>query len=36
VTRKIIEAHGGTLDIESKSGQGTTVSVRLPVQESVI
>lgn len=33
VTRKIIEGHGGTLDIESKPGQGTTVSVRLPLQE---
>lgn len=30
VTRKIIEAHGGTLDIESEVGQGTTVVVRLP------
>ena len=31
VTRKIIEAHGGRLDIQSKVGQGTTVSVSLPI-----
>jgi signal transduction histidine kinase len=33
VTRKIIEGHGGTLDIESENGKGTTVTVRLPLQE---
>ena len=32
VTRKIIEAHGGSLHIESEAGSGTTVSVRLPYQ----
>jgi signal transduction histidine kinase len=31
VTRKIIEGHGGKMDIESEVGQGTTVSVRLPM-----
>jgi signal transduction histidine kinase len=31
VTRKIIEGHGGKLDIESEPGQGTTVSVSLPM-----
>ncbi len=30
VTRKIIEAHGGTLVVESEPGNGTTVVVRLP------
>ena len=33
VTRKIIEGHGGTLEIESENGTGTTVSVCLPHQE---
>ncbi|MDA8415297.1 MAG: ATP-binding protein [Desulfobacteraceae bacterium] len=31
VTRKIIEAHDGKMDIESKPGQGTTVSIHLPL-----
>jgi len=30
VTRKIIEAHGGTLVVKSELGHGTTVLVRLP------
>jgi signal transduction histidine kinase len=33
VTRKIIEGHGGTLEIESDPGKGTAVTVRLPMQE---
>lgn len=36
VTRKIIEGHGGKLDIESDPGQGTTVSIRLPSQERTL
>lgn len=31
VTRRIIEGHGGKMDIESEMGQGTTVSVCLPM-----
>jgi two-component system, NtrC family, sensor histidine kinase HydH len=30
VTRKIVEAHGGTLTVESEVGKGTTVAIRLP------
>lgn len=30
IARRLIELHGGTLDIASTPGQGTTVSLRLP------
>jgi len=30
VVRTIMEAHGGSVELESKPGQGTTVSVRFP------
>jgi signal transduction histidine kinase len=35
VTRKIIEAHHGTLEVESEVGRGTTVVVMLPKAMSV-
>jgi signal transduction histidine kinase len=31
VTKKIIDAHGGTLTVESEEGKGTTVMITLPV-----
>jgi signal transduction histidine kinase len=31
ITRKIIESHGGVLIVESETGTGTTVIVRLPI-----
>lgn len=31
VTKKIIEEHGGTIDIQSKEGEGTTFTITLPV-----
>jgi two-component system, NtrC family, sensor histidine kinase HydH len=34
ITRKIIESHGGTLLVESEPGHGTTVTVRLPMQDA--
>jgi two-component system sensor histidine kinase HydH len=34
ITRKIIENHGGTLMVESEPGHGTTVTVRLPMQDA--
>ena len=30
IVRKIVEDHSGTLDVESKPGEGTTFTVRLP------
>ena len=34
ITKKIIESHGGTLVVESDAGRGTTVTVRLPMQDA--
>ncbi|MDD2542169.1 MAG: ATP-binding protein [Desulfuromonadaceae bacterium] len=34
ITKKIIEGHGGTLEVESVIGQGTVVLIRLPVIET--
>jgi signal transduction histidine kinase len=36
ITRKIIESHSGTLLVESVPGHGTTVTVRLPLQDASI
>ncbi|MDD2733609.1 MAG: ATP-binding protein [Desulfuromonadaceae bacterium] len=33
ISRKIIESHSGTLTLESESGQGTTVIIRLPIND---
>ncbi len=32
ITRKVIEGHGGRVDIESAPGKGTTIDIRLPVK----
>ena len=32
ITRRIVEAHGGHIDVTSKAGQGTTFRVRLPIK----
>lgn len=34
ITRKIIESHSGTLQVESQPGHGTTVTVRLPMHNA--
>lgn len=34
ITKKIIESHSGTLTVESNFGNGTTVTVRLPMPET--
>ncbi|BCS52498.1 nitrogen regulation protein NR(II) [Geobacter sp. SVR] len=33
ITKKIVEGHGGTLEVASEAGRGTTVVVSLPVWE---
>lgn len=35
-TKKKIEAHGGTVDFESKEGKGTTFRVMLPLSEDAV
>jgi signal transduction histidine kinase len=34
LTRQFVEAHGGTISLVSEPGQGTTVTVRLPLAKS--
>jgi signal transduction histidine kinase len=31
ITREIITAHGGQIDVDSRPGEGTTFTFRLPV-----
>ncbi|MBZ0189900.1 MAG: hypothetical protein K8F91_26880, partial [Candidatus Obscuribacterales bacterium] len=34
ICRSIVEAHNGTIGVESKSGSGSTFWVRIPVKSS--
>jgi PAS domain S-box-containing protein len=34
ITKQITEAHGGTVEVESKSGKGSTFFVRLPIEHT--
>jgi signal transduction histidine kinase len=33
ISKRLVEAHGGSIEVESRDGQGTTVAVRLPAGE---
>jgi signal transduction histidine kinase len=33
IARRVVEAHGGRIDIDSRPGNGTTVSVTLPASQ---
>ncbi|HEB80155.1 MAG TPA: ATP-binding protein, partial [Rhodospirillales bacterium] len=35
LTRELVELHGGTLEIESEKGKGTSVTVRFPPERTV-
>ena len=34
LVKRIVDAHGGTIDVESRVGEGTSVRVSLPVEEN--
>jgi len=33
ICKRLVEAHGGTITATSKLGEGTTIPVRIPVQQ---
>jgi len=33
LARRLAEMHGGTIEVESESGKGSTFTLRLPIEE---
>jgi signal transduction histidine kinase len=31
ITKTLVEGHGGTIEVQSEMGQGTTFTIRLPL-----
>jgi signal transduction histidine kinase len=36
VTRKIVEEHEGSITVQSRPGEGTTFTIRLPVEHETL
>ena len=36
ITRQVIKQHGGTLEVDSTPGQGTTFTIRLPLASELV
>ncbi|MCX6552460.1 MAG: HAMP domain-containing sensor histidine kinase, partial [Acidobacteria bacterium] len=36
ISRRVVEAHGGSIQCESTEGHGTTFRIALPVQQAVV
>ena len=36
ITRQVIKQHGGTLNVDSTPGKGTTFTIRLPLASEVL
>jgi PAS domain S-box-containing protein len=35
ICKRIVDAHGGSMSVKSKVGEGTTVSIRLPIKHNI-
>jgi len=32
ICKRIVDAHGGNISVESKAGEGTSITIRLPIE----